>query len=129
VRLASQFDRWDIDILTGGGGIGAAARRNSSSAPIVSCALDVDETRRAIAASEGFRSSRNWLFVEPTELATIEGFDADTAARDSGARAGQSGAFEAEFRRAPQGAGGRRRSQVVEGVTTPMLVKLGENGR
>ncbi len=45
-------------------------------------ALDVDEVVGQLLASEGFRSVEELAFVEPAELAGIEGFDEDTAAEN-----------------------------------------------
>ena len=43
-------------------------------------ALNVDEVVGQLLASEGFRSVEELAFVEPAEVAAIEGFDQDTAA-------------------------------------------------
>jgi N utilization substance protein A len=90
-------------------------------------ALDVDEVVGQLLASEGFRSVEELAFVETNELAGIEGFDSDTAAEIQ-ARANEYLAkieAEQDARRKELGVADELRE--VEGVTTPMLVKLGEN--
>jgi transcription termination/antitermination protein NusA len=127
VRLASQLTGWDIDILTEAEESERRQKEFQSRTSIFMEALDVDEVVGQLLASEGFRSVEELAYVELGELASIEGFDEDTAqeiqtrARDYLAR------IEAEF-------DGRRRElgvadelKEVDGVTTEMLVKLGEN--
>ena len=90
-------------------------------------ALDVDEVVGQLLASEGFRSVEELAFVEPDELAGIEGFDEETAneiqtrARDHIAR------IEAEFDAKRRELGVEDAMKEVEGLTGEMLVKLGEN--
>jgi N utilization substance protein A len=90
-------------------------------------ALDVDEVVGQLLASEGFRSVEELAFVEPAELAGIEGFDQDTAteiqqrARDYLAR------IEAELDARRKELGVEDSLREVSGVTTAMLVKCGEN--
>jgi len=83
--------------------------------------------RRAIAGLRRFRSVEELAFVEPTELATIEGFDADTAAEIQARAQAILARIEAEFDERRNGLGVADDLKSIEGVTTPMLVKLGEN--
>jgi N utilization substance protein A len=90
-------------------------------------ALDVDEFVGQLLASEGFRSVEELAFVEPAELAGIEGFD-ETMATEIQTRAHDHLArIEAEHdaRRTELGVADELRD--IDGVTTPMLVKFGEN--
>src|SRR4051794_1392115 len=127
VRLASQLTGWDIDILTEAEESERRQKEFQSRTSIFMDALDVDEVVGQLLASEGFRSVEELAYVELSELASIEGFDEDTAneiqtrARDSLAR------IEAEFdaRRVELGVADELKE--VDGVTTEMLVKLGEN--
>src|SRR6478736_4750092 len=127
VRLASQLTGWDIDILTEAEESERRQKEFQSRTTIFMDALDVDEVVGQLLASEGFRSVEELAYVELSELASIEGFDEDTAneiqtrARDYLAR------IEAEFdaRRIELGVADELKE--VDGVTTEMLVKLGEN--
>ncbi len=127
VRLASQLTGWDIDILTEAEESERRQKEFQSRTSIFMDALDVDEVVGQLLASEGFRSVEELAYVELSELASIEGFDEDTAneiqtrARDYLAR------IEAEFdaRRVELGVADELKE--VDGVTTEMLVKLGEN--
>ena len=90
-------------------------------------ALDVDEVVGQLLASEGFRSVEELAYVDVAELASIEGFDEETAeeiqnrARDHIAR------IEAELDERRQALGVEDELKEVEGITLPILVKLGEN--
>ena len=127
VRLASQLTGWDIDILTEAEESERRQKEFVERTDAFMQALDVDEVVGQLLASEGFRSVEELAYVEPTELASIEGFDEDTAneiqtrARDHLAR------IEAEFDARRKELGVADELKEIDGVTTPMLVKLGEN--
>jgi N utilization substance protein A len=127
VRLASQLTGWDIDILTEAEESERRQKEFQSRTTVFMEALDVDEVVGQLLASEGFRSVEELAYVELSELASIEGFDEDTAneiqtrARDSLAR------IEAEFDARRLELGVADELKEVDGVTTEMLVKLGEN--
>src|SRR5471032_135440 len=127
VRLASQLTGWDIDILTEAEESGRRQKEFVERTNVFMGALDVDETVAQLLASEGFRSVEELAYVEPTELASIEGFDADTAAEIQARAQGHLARIEAEFddRRKTLGVSDDLKS--IDGITTPMLVKLGEN--
>jgi N utilization substance protein A len=80
VRLASQLTGWDIDILTEQE---ESERRQKEfherSTLFMDTALDVDEMVGQVLASEGFASWRRLLMSTSDEIASIEGFDEDTA--------------------------------------------------
>jgi transcription termination/antitermination protein NusA len=90
-------------------------------------ALNVDEVVGQLLASEGFTSIEELAYVDEKEIASIEGFDADTAhelqtrARDYLAR------IEAEFDTKRRELGVEDALKEVPGVTTQMLVAFGEN--
>jgi N utilization substance protein A len=127
VRLASQLTGWDIDILTEAEESERRQKEFVERTQTFMDALDVDEVVGQLLASEGFRSVEELAFVEAAELASIEGFDEDTAeeiqnrARDYLAR------IEAEFdgRRRELGVADELRE--INGITTEIMVKLGEN--
>ena len=127
VRLASQLTGWDIDILTEAEESERRQKEFVERTNIFMQALDVDEVVGQLLASEGFRSVEELAYVEPTELASIEGFDEETAneiqtrARDHLAR------IEAELDVKRKELGVSDELKEVDGVTTAILVKLGEN--
>jgi transcription termination/antitermination protein NusA len=127
VRLASQLTGWDIDILTEAEESERRQKEFLERTRIFMEALDVDEVVGQLLASEGFRSVEELAYVEPSELASIEGFDDDTAQEIQARAQDYLGRIEAEFdaRRVELGVADELKE--VDGITTPMLVKLGEN--
>ena len=127
VRLASQLTGWDIDILTEAEESGRRQKEFQERTTIFMAALDVDEVVGQLLASEGFRSVEELAYVDLAELASIEGFDEETAeeiqnrARDHIAR------LEAELDERRVALGVADELKEVAGVTLPILVKLGEN--
>tara|TARA_R100000005_G_scaffold96636_1_gene85390 strand:- start:14250 stop:15815 length:1566 start_codon:yes stop_codon:yes gene_type:complete len=79
VRLASQLSGWDIDILTEEEESNRRQAEFSERTQNFMAALDVDETIAQLLASEGFTSVEDILYVDPAEVADIEGFDEDIA--------------------------------------------------
>ena len=79
VRLASQLTSWDIDILTEQEESERRQAEFEKRTKSFMEALNVDEVVGQLLASEGFTSVEELAFVELKELASIEGFDEDTA--------------------------------------------------
>jgi N utilization substance protein A len=127
VRLASQLTGWDIDILTEAEESERRQKEFVERTETFMNALDVDETVGQLLAAEGFRSVEELALVDAAEVASIQGFDEDTAteiqnrARDYLAR------IEAEHDARRRELGVADELQEIEGVTTAMLVALGEN--
>ena len=89
-------------------------------------ALDVDEVIAQLLVTEGFATVEDVAYVEPDEIAAIEGFDEDTA-EEIQARARDfldKEAAEYDARRRELGV--EDGVLEVEGVTLPMAVALGE---
>src|ERR1700761_7879153 len=80
VRLASMLTGWDIDILTEAEESERRQKEFVDRTNIFMAALDVDEVVGQLLASEGFRTVDEIAYVDLHELASIEGFDDDTAA-------------------------------------------------
>jgi len=127
VRLASQLTKWDIDILTEAE---ESERRQSEfveKSQIFIDALDVDEVIAQLLVSEGFMSIEDLVYVETSEISSIDGFDEDTAIEIQ-SRAKTS--MEQEIQKQEE-----RRKELgvsdelleIEGINTNMLVVLGEN--
>lgn len=127
VRLASQLTGWDIDILTEAEESERRQKEFLSRTTVFMEALDVDEVVGQLLASEGFRTVEELAYVDIAELASIEGFDEDTAEEIQNRAREYLARIEAEFdaRRVELGVADELRE--VEGVSTEIMVKLGEN--
>ena len=79
VRLASQLIGWDIDILTEQEESERRQKEFSERSTLFMDALDVDEMVAQLLASEGFSSVEELAYIELDEIASIEGFDEETA--------------------------------------------------
>src|SRR6185436_16899753 len=79
VRLASQLTGFDIDILTEAEESERRQKEFVQRTELFMEALDVDEVVGQLLASEGFLSIEELAYVDPSELAAIQGFDEDTA--------------------------------------------------
>jgi transcription termination/antitermination protein NusA len=127
VRLASQLTGWDIDILTEQEESGRRQAEFENRTRMFMDALNVDEVVGQLLASEGFTSVEELAMVDEKEIASIEGFDSDTAeelqtrARDYLSR------IEAEQDARRRELGVEDALKDVPGVTTRMLVAFGEN--
>src|ERR1700746_3543595 len=80
VRLASQLTGWDIDIMTEAEESERRQKEFIDRTNMFVDALDVDDVIAHLLVTEGFRSVEELAFVEPAEVAAIEGFDQDMAA-------------------------------------------------
>ncbi|MGZ5842001.1 MAG: transcription termination/antitermination protein NusA, partial [Xanthobacteraceae bacterium] len=128
VRLASQLTGWDIDILTEQEESERRQAEFENRTKIFVEALNLDEVVGQLLASEGFGSIEELALVDEKEIAGIEGFDADTA-RELQERAKEYlDKQEAELDTKRQELGVEDALKDVPGVTTRMLVALGENG-
>jgi N utilization substance protein A len=127
VRLASQLTGWDIDILTEAEESERRQKEFVQRTELFMQALDVDEVVGQLLASEGFRSVEELAFVDVAELATIQGFDEDTAAEIQHRAQDYLARIEAEQEARREELGVADELKEVDGVTTPMLVAFGEN--
>jgi N utilization substance protein A len=128
VRLASQLTGWQIDIMTESQESERRQREFAERTALFQEALDVDEVIAQLLVTEGFASVEDVAYVEPHEIANIEGFDEDTA-EELQARARENldkQAAELDAKRTELGV--EDRVMEVEGVTLPMAVALGEAG-
>jgi N utilization substance protein A len=128
VRLASQLTGWDIDILTEQEESERRTAEFESRTKIFVEALNLDEVVGQLLASEGFGSIEELALVDEKEIASIEGFDDETA-RELQERAKEYIAKqEAELDDKRKELGVADEVADVPGVTLAMMVKLGENG-
>ena len=128
VRLASQLTRWDIDILTEAEESERRQDEFRRRTGLFVEALDVDDVIAGLLVTEGFNTVEELAYVDPNELAEIEGFDETVA--DELIRRAQ--AFldkrdnELTDRRVALGVTDEVAS--IEVLTPAMLVALGEKG-
>jgi len=127
VRLASQLTGWDIDIMTEAEESERRQKEFMERTQLFVDGLNVDEVVGQLLASEGFTSMEEVAYVEIEEIAGIEGFDEETA-EEIQARAREN--LEEIERQNDE----RRRELGVEddlrqvpGITTAMMVALGED--
>jgi N utilization substance protein A len=128
VRLASQLTGWDIDILTEAEESERRQKEFAERSKMFMESLDVDETVAQLLSSEGFASVEDLAFVPVDELASIEGFDADTAAELQNRAKEYLDRIENELDEKRKALGVEDNIRDVPGVTTKMMVAFGENG-
>ncbi|MEI9996022.1 MAG: transcription termination factor NusA [Rhizomicrobium sp.] len=128
VRLASQLTGWQLDILTEAEESERRQKEFTERTKLYMESLDVDETVAQLLASEGFATIEDVAYVPLNELASVEGFDEETATEL------QQRALE--FIEAKNKEMDDKRKELgveddvleVEGVTAGMAVALGEAG-
>ncbi len=126
VRLASQLTGWDIDIMTE---LEESERRQAefeTSTNAFTDALNVDEMVAQLLSSEGFSSVEEVAYVDALEIASIEGFDDETA-EELQARAKEFiDRQETELDEERKKLGVDEALRELTGLTTPMMVALGK---
>jgi transcription termination/antitermination protein NusA len=127
VRLASQLTGWDIDILTEAEESERRQKEFIQRTNTFMQALDVDEVVGQLLASEGFRSIEELAFVDISELASIEGFDEETAQEIHSRAQNHLAQIEAQNDERRRELGVSDDLKEIEGITTAMLVRFGEN--
>ncbi|WP_426010494.1 transcription termination factor NusA [Caulobacter sp. DWR2-3-1b2] len=126
VRLASQLTGWQIDIMTEAQESERRQKQFTETTALFQEALDVDEVIAQLLVTEGFATVEDVAYVEPHEIAAIEGFDDETA-EELQTRAREYLDKEAAALNAKRVALGVEDGVLeVEGVTLPMAVALGE---
>lgn len=128
VRLASQLTGWDIDILTEQEESERRQADFENSTRVFMESLDVDEVVGQLLASEGFSSVEELSLVDLKELASIEGFDEETAQELQTRARDFLEQQEAELAAKLTELGVDDALKEVPGANLKILVKLGENG-
>ena len=128
VRLASQLTGWDIDILTDTEESERRQKEFNERTQMFMEKLDCDELIAQLLATEGFSSVEEVAFVDPSEIAQIEGFTEESAAAIQGQAQEYLARIEAERDRRRRELGVTDELAQVPGVTSTMLVAFGENG-
>jgi N utilization substance protein A len=128
VRLASLLTGWDIDILTEAEESERRQKEFSERTQLFQETLDVDEVIAQLLVTEGFATVEEVALVDQAEIAHIEGFDENTASEiQTRAR---------EFLEKQEAERDAKRKELgvaddlakVEGMTSAMMVALGEAG-
>jgi N utilization substance protein A len=125
VRLASQLTGWQIDIMTESQESERRQKEFTERTALFQEALDVDEVIAQLLVTEGFAAVEDVAYVQAEEIASIEGFDEDTAEEL------QTRAREYLDKEAAELDAKRREAGVedalleIEGVTLPIAVALG----
>ena len=128
VRLASQLTGRGIDIMTEQESSEKRQKEFVERSEMFQKELDVDETLAQLLVAEGFGELEEVAYVDPAEIAVIEGFDEDLASEL------QSRAQEALDRREEANRTERREMGVEDALaelpilTEAMLVVLGKAG-
>jgi len=128
VRLASQLTGWDIDILTEKEESENRQKEFSQRTQLFMDALDVDEMVAQILVSEGFAAIEEVAYVEPQEIAAIEGFDDDTASEIQTRAREYLEKLEVELDGKRKALGVSDELRDIPGLTTAMMVVVGEDG-
>ena len=127
VRLASQLTGWHIDIMTEQEESERRQKEFAERTKMFAEALDLDEMMGQLLTSEGFTSVEEIAYVPVDELASIEGFDADTAAELQARAVKHLDEVEAALDARRRELGVDDDVKTVPGITSKMLVALGEN--
>jgi transcription termination/antitermination protein NusA len=128
VRLASQLTGWDIDILTEQEESERRQADFEKRTKMFMEALNVDEVVGQLLASEGFNSVEELSMVDQKDIASIEGFDDETAGELQTRARDHLAQVEAEYDAKRKELGVADELREVPGITARMLVALGENG-
>jgi transcription termination/antitermination protein NusA len=128
VRLASQLTGWDIDILTEQEESERRHAEFEKRTKIFMESLNVDEVVGQLLASEGFNSVEELSMVELKDIASIEGFDEDTASELQMRAQDYLAKVEAEYDAQRKELGVADELKEIPGVTARMMAVLGESG-
>ncbi|WP_043611828.1 transcription termination factor NusA [Ensifer sp. ZNC0028] len=128
VRLASQLTGWDIDILTEQEESERRQKEFTERTNLFMDALDVDEMVGQVLASEGFAAVEELAYVDLDEIASIDGFDDETATEIQTRAREFLEKLEAELDAKRKELGVADELRTIDGLTSQMLVALGEEG-
>ncbi|MBL8882263.1 MAG: transcription termination/antitermination protein NusA [Hyphomicrobium sp.] len=128
VRLASQLTGWDIDILTEQEESERRQKEFAERTQLLMESLDVDEVIAQLLVTEGFATIEEVAFVDLSEISHIEGFDENTAQEIQNRAREYLEQQEAERDAKRRELGVADDMTEIQGMTTAMMVALGENG-
>jgi transcription termination/antitermination protein NusA len=128
VRLASQLTGWNIDILTEQEESERRQKEFADRSQVFMDALDVDEVIAQLLVTEGFATVEEVAFVDQSEVGQIEGFTEETAEEIQGRAREYLERIEQERDTKRRELGVADELSQVTGMTTALMVALGENG-
>ncbi|QEE11550.1 transcription termination factor NusA [Bartonella krasnovii] len=128
VRLASQLTGWNIDILTEKEESENRQKEFTERSKLFMEALEVDEMIGQVMASEGFSSIEEIAYIDLEEIASIDGFDHDTAAEIQSRAREYLEHQEKELDEKSKKLGVSDELRTLPGMTSAMLVAVGEDG-
>ncbi|WP_455480927.1 transcription termination factor NusA [Bartonella sp. B12(2025)] len=128
VRLASQLTGWNIDILTEQEESENRQKEFTERSKLFMESLDVDEMIGQVMASEGFSSIEEIAYIDLEEIASIDGFDHETAAEIQSRAREYLEHKEKELDEKRKKLGVSDELRTLPGMTSAMLVAVGEDG-
>jgi N utilization substance protein A len=128
VRLATQLSGWNIDIMTEAEESERRQNEFKTRSALFIEALDVDEVIAHLLVIEGFTSIEDVVETTDSEIARIEGFDADVAAELKNRARTWLEEKAAAFTKRCKELGITAELQATAGLTQDMLLALGEKG-
>jgi N utilization substance protein A len=128
VRLASQLIGWDIDILTEQEESERRQKEFTERSSLFMAALDVDEMVAQLLASEGFSSVEELAYIDANEIASIDGFDEETAGEIQNRATEYLAAIDQAHDEERKKLGVEDELYEIAGLTAAMLVALGKDG-
>ncbi|GAA5098560.1 transcription termination factor NusA [Bartonella acomydis] len=128
VRLASQLTGWNIDILTEKEESENRQKEFTERSKLFMESLDVDEMIGQVMASEGFSSIEEIAYIDLEEIASIDGFDQETAAEIQNRAREYLEHKEKELDEKRKKLGVSDELRALPGMTSAMLVAIGEDG-
>lgn len=128
VRLASQLTGWNIDILTEQEESENRQKEFTERSKLFMESLDVDEMIGQVMASEGFASIEEVAYVDLGEIASIDGFDHETAAEIQSRAREYLQRKEKELDEQCKELGVADELRKLPGMTSAMLVAIGKDG-
>ena len=126
VRLASQLTGWSIDILTEAEESERRQKEFATRTELFVKALEVDEMFAQLLASEGFETIEEIAYVDPMELASIEGLNEEIAEELQARAQDYLDKLAAELESKRVALGVQDDLKGVPGLTAQMLVALGQ---
>ena len=128
VRLAAMLTGWDIDILTEAEESERRQAEFKTRSQLFIDALSVDDVIAHLLIAEGFTKIEQISEAPQDELAEIEGFDAEVAAELQQRARTWLEKIRSEQEAKIRELGVAADLAALDGLTPPMLIKLGEGG-
>jgi N utilization substance protein A len=128
VRLATQLSGWNIDIMTEAEESERRQTEFKTRSALFMEALDVDEVIAHLLVVEGFTSIEDIVQTSDSEIARIQGFDADVATELKSRAAAFLEAKKAEFDKKCKELGVSPELAKIHDLSQDMVLKLAEKG-